>query len=231
MIRHLFIFLFFYTHFVICAIITHISFESIPFHRFELVKISKFIDNAEEANIRKVYWDPDHGHYYKVWNKNFRDTEKFITALRRGFYKDISPLTGVLWDKDNECRGYVCAEVDTNVSDLTIEHDEEGKTRIAPLNKQKSNAYKKFFALIFEKMLNTNLIHRDLTPTNLGKIDGQYVFIDLEEINSVMSIEHDSFFQQKVVPKDYILLAHMVKNLKYWHSKNWRDSQIKNCTA
>jgi hypothetical protein len=56
---------------------------------------------------RTVYATKDRAFVLKVWQKGYPATNNFLSALHAHFYEEIALIAGLVFDNENECRGYI----------------------------------------------------------------------------------------------------------------------------
>lgn len=139
---------------------------------------------------RTVYYDPIHKLYIKIWPRNYALSEYFINAVKKYFYKEITPLMAIFFDKEGHCRGYITQALDSYKVDSSF--IQVSNERIAVLSSQ-SDSYKKFFEALKERVLMTGLIYYDLTPANIGYDGTNYFLVDLEPVLDIESCGKNVF--------------------------------------
>ena len=46
-------------------------------------------------------------HVFKIWNAKYPPAKTFLDAAEAGFFDEIAKIDYLIFDKDNNCRGYV----------------------------------------------------------------------------------------------------------------------------
>ncbi len=93
----------------------------------ETMSLNELIPIHTQHN-RAVYANEDRSLYYKIWNPNYHRSSLFIKALDAGLFKKIAPLIGIIYDKQNRCRGYITAG-----GVLSLSNTEKSGLKMTPL--------------------------------------------------------------------------------------------------
>jgi hypothetical protein len=138
---------------------------------------------------RAIYAEKDRSFYYKIWDRNYHRASLFINALETGFFKKIAPLRGVIYDKQNRCRGYV-----TIGGVLSLSNTDKSCLKMTPSyyilpTRQQTNAnYIRFYHRLVKNTTKYRYAFIDLSPTNLIEIDAQFYLIDLESVEPLSTL-------------------------------------------
>src|SRR5689334_19189741 len=84
-----------------------VEYEQLDFSQMELRKATKH-PHLE----RNIYFDPKTKTFVKQWPPNFLRNSIFLDALISGYYKNLTPLEALLFDKEGHCRGYITKALD-----------------------------------------------------------------------------------------------------------------------
>lgn len=164
---------------------------------------------------RVVYLSSDNKYVVKIWQKNYASRDSFINAYEKGFYNNIAVITALIYDEDNECRGYITPymtdrtfnkqawesygfKLEKNAQNINIFADHQSQPDV----------YQKFFVRLIENSKKTNLISLDLCPNNVAvnADDNRLYLIDLEDVQPITSL-NDMLVQEtyfKYLSQDYI---------------------------
>ena len=147
---------------------------------------------------RKVLYDRKRNLYYKIFDKEYCRRDNFITAVEKGYYKEVAPaLLSLIVDGD-DIMGYIC---------------EGGETLTTPNS----------IHILQEKLLklvdDTKLFYYDLVPQNIVVMrnTGKLSIIDLESVYHIDELYRIDKHKAVVKPVEYF------KELE----KKWRENMDK----
>jgi hypothetical protein len=169
---------------------------------------------------RTVYAAGDY--VIKVWQKEYRSRDAFLTALKVGFYNDIAQISALVVDDAGECRGYVSPRlIDRtyqrdawNAAGFVIEKNKDGVSIFAA-REQQSEAYKNLFDRLVAQSKKTGLVTLDLCPNNIAlDAHGTAYLVDLEDVLPLEKL-NDAYVQRRLFKynaHDYLDRLHALKN-------------------
>lgn len=208
---------------------THIpivSLTSLDLENYEKLKVFRMEDLPKGSNWqdrisyyenrnRIVYVTRDHKFVLKVWQKNYPSKDNFLSALRANFYEGITLLTALIFDNDNECRGYILPYmIDRMFNRVRWESFgfilEKNKININIFSKYEvqPQIYKELFDKLIDRAKNKKYVSLDFCPDNIAinLDDKQAYLIDLEDVQLIAKIEDELiskiFF--KYLSEDYL---------------------------
>jgi hypothetical protein len=119
--------------------------------------------------------------YVKIWNpcalqfKHDRNND-FCKAVFDGVFKDIAPLYYIILNTKGQCCGYatkICRPIHVEVADIR-------KEPLCKLQDNESQLVLQLFRLMRKRTLETGFCFTDLASSNLGILENQCFFIDLD---------------------------------------------------
>ncbi len=126
------------------------------------------------------------GLVYKVWNVENSRVETFLNAVKSGYFNNLTKIKYLIFDDDQNCRGYVIPEGKLIDIRLLSSRDE------AFYKMNERNCYSAWYIKNnkFEKLLNELIIaldkfgyiFLDFSPVNLIELDGGCYIIDLDSV-------------------------------------------------
>ena len=197
--------------------VAYISLESIDLSTCNILKEFKLeniptpgdpIFHAEfhKNSNRIVYITKDKRFVFKIWQKNYHHMKQFLHAYHANFYDDVSLISALIFDQEEECRGYVTPYMidrtfnrekwDTN--GFVLEKNRIGVNIFSSYNQQ-PDIYKKLFNQLVDKTKNTGLMMMDFCPNNcaMDPKTGNLYLIDLEDVDCVSTF-------QKLINETYV---------------------------
>lgn len=202
-----------------------IQYESIDFSTLYLCK------EAGKGNAyRRVYLDQQNQLFIKEWGIHYQPSIYFQEACLLDYYQELTPLKEIIYDKNGLCRGYVTYAGESPIP-LSVELNEEGYFRLKSALDQ-PRMYHQLYSQIIEKILTTQLVYFDLTPSNVIVYQGKLYLIDLESIYPLKEIvERFNYlpqeFQQrlKYLPQDYVKFLQNLSHLLLSQCESNGDSK------
>lgn len=180
-----------------------IDYESVDFSTLHLLKSAY----DESAGSRFLYMSESTRTYVKIWSENSPLANNFVVALQCGFYEGLTPPYSVIIDTNNQCRGYLTEEMDTNLG-LRLCKNEWGHLCLEDCAKQ-NERFLTFYEKLLDRSYKTGLYFFDLTPSNLVTDQINYFFIDLESV-----VNRTQLLAMRTQDKEKfeIILAHQPKD-------------------
>lgn len=161
---------------------------------------------SDASHTRTVYIDQDEQFYYKVWSANYFRAVHFESALNAGFYETLAPLTGIIYDEQNKCRGYILKKgvlVKHHPTKYNIKITPVGRyEHITPISQQTNKEYIEFYWKILKTSKETGFAYIDLSAVNIIYLEGKFQLIDLESIEPIKQM-NTNFFSDNCFPPDY----------------------------
>lgn len=139
---------------------------------------------------RSIYANKDRSLYYKIWDHNYIRSPRFLGALKAGFFDDLTPLMGVIYDKKHQCRGYVTTggTVATECIETTkLKVDTLG--HIAPTAQQTNKNYITFYKRLLNNSIKSRYAFVDMPLQNIIELDAHFYLIDLESVLPFCGLE------------------------------------------
>lgn len=182
--------------------------QSVALFQLEQINLKQCYKKTDRYS-RAVYIDYSQKLAYKVWSVDYCNAPYFEEALKTGFYEELTPLVGVIYDKDDNCRGYVtklCREV--RYSELKYERilPRSDWGRLAKMHLQPS-CYKEFLRVLLRRTKEKKYFFADLTIANLVTDNGKMLFIDLEAVRPIKKLHAYPMTKKHLttLPQDYVL--------------------------
>jgi len=154
----------------------------------ETISLNELTPIHKQHN-RAVYANEDRSLYYKIWNPNYHRSSLFIKALDAGLFKKIASLIGIIYDKQNRCRGYI-----TTGGVLSLSNTEKSGLKMTPLRyvlpteQQTNKPYITFYKRLVKNTAKSRYAFIDLSPTNIIEIEDQFYLIDLESVEPLSNL-------------------------------------------
>ncbi len=148
--------------------------ETIPFNTLTLLY---------KRYAREIYANGDRSLYYKVWDPYYQRSPFFLGTVKAGFFNNLAPLVSIIYDKNNQCRGYVATGgilVRDNADKSGLKINSLG--HIAPTEQQTNQNYIEFYKQLLSNSINSQYAFVDMPPQNIIEIDTQFYLIDLESV-------------------------------------------------
>lgn len=185
-----------------------VGLASLDLGNYEKLKIFHADDLPKESNWqqhswyytnrnRAVYLTKDHNFVLKVWQKNYPSKDNFLLALHADFYKEIALVSALIFDEDNECRGYISPYM----IDRTFNRAEwESFGFVLEKNKINVNVfshydlqpqiYKDLFDRLISRGRATKYVSLDFCPNNIAISvqDKMAYLVDLEDVHTVTEL-------------------------------------------
>ncbi len=152
---------------------------------YTLEEVENWEWSLESTSERhSVYFNEDF--YCKIWGKDPDRCSHFYTLYEERIFHEIAPLTALIFDEENLCRGYItkkCAplvpDVDFTCRDMRMPYSQVKNPKAFTLFLHK-------FVEIFEA---TGYIFSDITRrVNFGKYGDRYYLIDLDDIYTIKQL-------------------------------------------
>jgi len=159
----------------------YIRLETVPFNTLTLLY---------KRYARAIYANEDRSLYYKVWDHDYPRSPLFLKALEAGFFNNVAPLIGIIYDSKDRCRGYIATGgilVRDNADQSGLKIDSFG--HIAPTEQQTNQNYIAFYKRLLNNSINSRYAFVDMPPQNIVEIDTQFYLIDLESVLPFSSLE------------------------------------------
>ena len=130
----------------------------------------------------------ENGLVYKVWNEDYSRSKTFLAAVNAGYFNTVSKIKYIIFDHNNNCRGYVIPPGKiVNLPSLTS----KGEASYTMNNRQcyslwhiKNDKFTKLLRNLISLLDSHGYIFIDFTPPNLIELDGNYYIIDLDAVFS-----------------------------------------------
>ncbi len=129
-----------------------------------------------------VYYNEDF--YCKIWGEDSERCSHFYTLYEKGIFREIAPLTALIFDIENLCRGYITSKCEPLVPGV----DFTPSPHTEALNYQiKQPKELTLFLHKFAEIFDTTgyLVADTIKRINLGKRNGRYYFFDLDDAYTV----------------------------------------------
>lgn len=185
-----------------------VSLDSLDLENYKTLKVFKPEDLPEGSNWeqrssyykkrnRTVYLTKDHKFVLKVWQKDYPSRENFLSALRANFYKGIASLSALIFDEDNELRGYISPYMVDRTFQRTKWESFGFVLEKGPINVSIFSDYCKqpqIFKDLFDKLINrsntSDYISLDFCPNNvvINAHDKKAYIVDLEDVYKATEI-------------------------------------------
>ena len=204
-----------------------VAYESLNFENCEILKQFEIEQHIPEADRkahpeyfvnrdRIVYLTSDKQYAVKVWSDAHPAATNFMKAFQSHFYDDIAQIEGVIFDKNNRCRGYITSYIISREREkqkwesygFVLEKNCNDVKIFAACDKQPQN-YKNFFEKLMQNSKKSGFLSTDFCPNNIG-IDhktGRLYLFDLEDVLLLESISRNDSQTQMLLeynPKDYL---------------------------
>ncbi len=185
-----------------------VSLTSLDLENYEKLKIFKADDLQKESNRqqhswyytnrnRVVYLTKDHKFVLKVWQKNYPSKDNFLLALHANFYKEIVLVSALIFDEDNECRGYISPYMIDRTFNraawesfgFVLEKNKIGVNIFSRYNLQPP-IYKDLFDRLINRSSTTKYVSLNFCPNNIA-ISGQdkkAYLVDLEDVHTIKEL-------------------------------------------
>jgi hypothetical protein len=160
-----------------------VEYEQVNFSQMDLRKATE--DPYLERNI---YYDPATETFVKQWPPIFLRNQIFLRALISGYYKQITPLEAILFDREGNCRGYITKALDYDNLSLAFFTNKHNYICLEDVSKQNST-YRAFYDSLMQKTQETGLYYFDLVPSNIVTDHSSYYFVDLESVFTLRELQ------------------------------------------
>jgi hypothetical protein len=165
---------------------------------------------------RTVYLAEDQQFAVKIWEEHYPSSLLFLSAVRRGFYREIAKIEGLIFDQNGNCRGYITPYMISRTFHKTkwesygfvLEKNAFGVKIFASCDQQPPN-YHDLFVRLVKSSRETGLISIDVCPNNVVIDPGTETMylIDLEDVLDLKKISLENAETQMILeynPKDYL---------------------------
>lgn len=173
------------------------------------------------------YFDRKSDSYIKIWGPEYFLSNNFQYCLSMGYYDDITPLVGVIYDNQNKCRGYVtknCSDKYLIKRILVENNPHDPYKKIVSLNKNHPHI-RKLIKIMMNRTKKTGYFYTDLRLWNFVSDGKKLLLIDLEEIYPLSEL--DELFKRwgqftKSLPEEYSEYIICLYENRYGKLKNLR---------
>lgn len=155
--------------------------------------------------------------------KKFPATKNFLDALQANFYDKITKITALIFDEDQECRGYIAPVfIDRKFNrklwdsyKINLELGSIG-VKIFSSYKNQPESYKNFFDQMIENTKLSKFFFPDFCPDNIAFSleENRIYLIDLEDVQPISKFNDQQikkvFFDYN--PNDYIETIKLIVN-------------------
>lgn len=209
-----------------------IRLESLVLTEYEILKIFKAKDLPQESNWqehnwyytnrnRVVYCTKNHQFILKVWQKNYSSTDNFLAALHAHFYQDIALISALIFDEDNECRGYISPYMIDRTNNRAVWNSfgyvlEKGPIQVKIFSNyyMQPHTYKTLFDTLLKRTQASGYVSLDFCPDNVAFniADKKPYLIDLEDVHHITDLDDPLLYTifSPYLPKDYLNIIYQM---------------------
>jgi hypothetical protein len=164
---------------------------------------------------RKVYLTPDKKFVVKIWQKKYPSTVNFLAALKAGFYDGIAKISGLIFDEEDECRGYISPYMTDRTYnrhkwDIFGFKVEKGdiNVKIFSIYDKQPKMYQDLYDALIKNAKKSAYASLDFCPDNIAVDDGDNnaYLVDLEDVQPVEMLKNELIARVFFVynPRDYL---------------------------
>lgn len=135
----------------------------------------------EDGCERQVFYEPASNAYIKIWSQGYSKISNFYSALACNYYEGLSPLLGIIIDKNMQYRGYATYGKHNKNLNLKLKENRHRYLCLADAAEQNTYFHMMYKSLL-KKYLESDLFYFDLVPSNIVTDYFAYYIIDLESL-------------------------------------------------
>ena len=179
-----------------------VSLNSLDLRSYKILKIFNSEDLPAQSNWhehsfyytnrnRTVYLTNDEKYTIKIWQKGYTSQKNFLDALHAKFFNNIALILALVFDEENECRGYILPYM----TDRTFNRSEWESfgfvlekgligVKIFSHHTLQPDCYQQFFNALVHNAQVSGYVSLDFCPNNIAvdaKTKKVYLF-DLEDV-------------------------------------------------
>lgn len=196
-----------FTFFILITQSIGLAYEIVRYEDLDLSLLYLCKKTITDTHTREVYFDFERNQFVKTWTAQNSLSKNFLNASKCGFYERLSPLKALIFDQNNDCRGYI-TWICQRSGDLLGEY--KLKTELAHFGFQRLKSievqnlhFRRFYQDLLETCEATGLIYLDFVPENILLDNGRYLLADLEDVYTLKELT--TIYDSNVQHFDFIM--------------------------